>query len=109
MGIEKSNRFGALVDQTLPYLLRSCRQHLGIEGAPLPALVALACILQPTFFEREQWAVDVETTGELTRGATIFDRRIGNRAPPNLDVVTECDLQGVADLLSRVARRMGNG
>ena len=106
LGIDKATAFGRLVEETLPYFLRSCRQHLGIEGAPLPALVALATITQPTLFEREPMTIDVETGGELTRGVTVFERRAGLAATPNIDVVTEGDLQGVTDIFVRLVKRM---
>ena len=61
--------------------------------------VALASVSRPRLFEREPMAVDVETNGELTRGMTVFDRRGIPRWQSNIDVITDADIQGVADYL----------
>ena len=48
--------------------------------------------------------MDVETTGELTAGMTVADRRHLTGKPPNLDVAVEAD---VATFLDRLIERVG--
>jgi inosine-uridine nucleoside N-ribohydrolase len=88
----------------LPYAFRAHHQYLGLEGVALNELVALASISQPRLFESEAMAVDVETSGEPTRGMTVFDRRGIPNWQTNIDVITDVDAQGVLDYFARVFR-----
>jgi purine nucleosidase len=82
--------------------LRKIVQELGLEGIHLHDAVALVSVLHPELFAREAMACDVETTGELTTGATVFDRR-----PPapkwrrNVNVATTVDAAAVKDCILR--------
>lgn len=91
------------LNRILPFALRAHHQHLGQEGIRLHELAALALISEPRFFETESLAVDIETTGELTRGMTVLDRRGTPQWQANLDAVTGIDAQGVLDYLVRIA------
>ena len=73
----------------------------------MPELMALAGVTQPRLFEREAMLMEVELAGELTRGATIFDRRELQRWQSNLDVLSAVDVQGVLDYLTRLLRLVG--
>jgi len=98
------SRLKQFLEWTLPFALRASRQHLGIEGVRLPGVVALCAITQPHLFQREPMSVDVELSGELTRGMTVFDRRsIANRQA-NIEALTAVDLQGVLDYMTRIIR-----
>lgn len=44
-------------------------------------------------------AGDVETRGDLTLGATVFDRRPNSHWHPNMDVATDIDSQKVFQLI----------
>ncbi len=96
--------FGQFLEQTLPFALRAHHEHLGMEGFPLNEVVALAAMTQPQAFERKTYFADVETQGELTRGAVVVDRRRSSRTPPNIDVLTEVDPQAVLDYFTGVIR-----
>lgn len=100
-------RLGRFLDQTIPFALRSHRQYLGHEGITLDDVVALAAVLESRWFSRETYALDVELSGEITRGATVFDRRYEARWRANVDVIMDVDPQGVLDFvtgsLSRIA------
>jgi inosine-uridine nucleoside N-ribohydrolase len=95
---------GRILQQTVPFALRASRQHLGLEGVALPELVALAAVVHPELLEREGMNVDVELSGELTRGVTVFDRRRIGQWQTNIDVVTGFDIQGVLDYVTRQIR-----
>ncbi len=95
---------GQLFAQLLPFAFRAHHQFLGLEGVALNELVALAAISQPRLFEPEAMAVDVETSGELTRGMTVFDRRGIPNWQTNIDVLTEVDAQGILDYFTRILR-----
>lgn len=90
--------------EILPYAFRAYHEHLGVEGVPLKELTALAAITRARMFEREEASVDVETSGELTRGMTVFDQRRIPEWPSNIDVVTDVDVQGVLDYLTTIVK-----
>lgn len=79
---------------------------MGVEGIRLNAVAALASISGPDLFESQPMAIDVETTGELTRGMTVFDRRGIQSWQSNIDVLTGIDYLGIADYFMQVLRRV---
>lgn len=99
---DETTRIGRLLDHTLPFAFRAYHEHLGVEGIPIPEVVALTSIAHPRLFHRRAMSVDVETQGELTRGMTVFDRRRQSPSPHNIDVLSDVDPQGVLDYLTRV-------
>jgi len=90
-----SSRAGAFLEQVLPFLFRSYRQSLGLEGILLPDTVALLAAIEPELFETQMMEGDVETAGELTTGATVFDRRGGPLIRPNIAVATAADVSAI--------------
>ncbi len=63
--------------------------------------MALVAALHPELFEIEMTAGDVETSGELTVGATVFDRRRVPQWRPNIALATGLDVAGVMDCILR--------
>ncbi len=84
-----------LLQRILPGAYRSVRQHLGLEGIPVHDAVAVVAAMRPALFTTSRLHGDVETAGELTHGATIFDRRSTTAEQPNMDVATEIDATAV--------------
>ncbi len=82
----ESTRTGCFLRQILPFAFRSYRQQLGHEGITLNDAVGMLSVIEPRLFEFEEFSGDVETEGELTRGVTIFDRRIPPEGKPNIEV-----------------------
>ncbi len=102
---DESSRACDLLGKLLPFAFRAYHQKVGLEGMRLNELAAIALISCPRFFERESMMVDVETSGEMTRGMTVFDRRGLPHWLQNIDVLTEVDVQGVLDYLMQTIRR----
>ena len=72
--------------------------HLG--GSTHPDSMACAAIVQSSLIlATEQAVVDVETTGELTRGWNLIDTLGRVDREPNATVVTDYDTDGFFDLL----------
>ena len=71
--------------------------------AALPEIdvVALVAATNPELFERATVAADVETTGELTAGMLVIDRRQIRPGRPNLDLLVACDAAAVQDCILR--------
>lgn len=103
----EATRAGKLLRVLLPFAYRAYRQHLGLESIFLQGVVALTAALHPELFEMEMMAGDVETTGELTKGATVFDRRRNSPWPQNVVVATDVDVAGVKDSILRGMAQAG--
>lgn len=101
MSVDEYSRLGRLLCKLVPFALRESRTVLGRESLGLAEIVALAAVTQPRLFERESMSVDVEVSGQLTRGMTVFDRRGTRQWQTNLDALTSVDTQGVLDYFTR--------
>lgn len=102
LNVDEFSRLGRLLEQLIPFALRSARNQLGQEGIVLPEVLALAAISHPELFEQTPMTVNVELSGELTRGMTVFDRRGLPHWKENIEVLTEVDLSGVKDYMLRL-------
>jgi len=105
----ESSRAGRLLRHLVSFAFRAYRQHLGLENIFLQDVVALTAALHPELFETEEMAGDVETVGELTKGATIFDRRCQAPGRSNMAVATEADAVAVKDSILRGIAEAGRG
>jgi purine nucleosidase len=92
-------RAGRFLRRILPYSFRSYRLELGYENIWLNDAVAYAAALRPDLFEIELSAGDVELSGELTTGATVFDRRRNREWRTNIAVATKVDSGAVRQLV----------
>jgi inosine-uridine nucleoside N-ribohydrolase len=97
----ESTRVGAFLRRVLPFSFRAHRQLLGLEGAYMHAVLGVVAASNPELFETRDMAGDVETQGELTLGATVFDRRAAPQWRPNSDVAVNLDLSAVKDCILR--------
>ena len=97
----ETTRVGKLLHKLLPYLCRVYRQQLGMETFHLHDAIALVALTNPELFETIEVNGDVECSGELTIGTTVFDRRATYRGPRNMDVAKEVDVAGVTDCILR--------
>lgn len=97
----EATRVGRLLRRILPHAYRAHHQILGYEGIHVHDAVALLALTDPELFTTTPMHGDVETRGDLTMGATIFDRRRTSDARPNLNVVTECDAAAVRERLTK--------
>ena len=96
----ESTNTGAFLHRILPPMFRAYRQ-LGQERVHLHDAVAILATIYPELFEMVEMAGDVETNGELTTGATIFDRRPCPTWRSNMEVATAVDAPAVTDRLLR--------
>ncbi len=103
----ESTRVGSFLRRVLPFSFRAHRQLLGLEGAYLHAVLGVVAASSPELFESQDMAGDVETQGELTIGATVFDRRAVRHWRSNGDVVTSLDLPAAKDCILRVLASAG--
>ena len=97
----EETRAGRVLRRMLPFLYRAYRQRLGMERVHIHDAVAMIMALDPELFETVEMAGRVEVNGELTRGATVFDRRAHREWRPNMDVAVGIDASAVMDAVLR--------
>ncbi|HXY36631.1 MAG TPA: nucleoside hydrolase [Planctomycetaceae bacterium] len=96
------SRRGKFLKSMLTYAFRAYHEHLGREGFPLREVVALAAVSRPELFESRRIAVEVEVSGELTRGMTVADRRLTTPVHRlNMEVPVRVSEPGVLDYFHR--------
>lgn len=103
----ESTRAGKFLRRILPFAFRSHRQELGLEGIYLHAAVTLIAALNPELFVCHRLAGDVETAGDLTTGATVFDRRTNPESGYSMHVAMELDAAAVMDATIRGLSQAG--
>ncbi len=103
----ESTRAGGLLRKTLPFLFRTYRREMGIEGIHLHDAVTMAAVLHPELFTTRDLSGDVETAGELTLGATVFDRRGIAHNRGDMEVALEVEAAAVSDCVVRALQDAG--
>ncbi|MCX7401692.1 MAG: nucleoside hydrolase [Planctomycetia bacterium] len=103
---EMSSRAGKILRPMLSHAFRAHRQWLGSEGICLHDAVALVALTNPELFDSTAVFADVETTGELTAGMLVADRRHlrhnAGQWQPKVDLLVACDAAGVQDCILRL-------
>ena len=97
----EQTRAGLFMRRMMPHLYRAFRQRLGMERVYVHDAVALIMALHPELFTTAEMAGDVEVSGELTRGATVFDQRANRQWRPNMEVAMDVDSSAVMDAVIR--------
>lgn len=98
---DESTRVGRFLRAILPPAFRGYRQQFGLEGIHVHDTVTLMAVLYPELFTTEEMAGDVEITGELTTGATVFDRRHVPAWRHNMEVAVDMNAEAVSDAIVR--------
>ena len=98
---EESTRTGKLLRDILAPAYKACRRFLGTEHLIAPEAIAVVAAMHPELLTTERYYGDIEVAGDLTHGATVFDRRPNATARPNIDVAIEIDAIGAIDCLTR--------
>ena len=101
---DESTRVGAFLRKILPPAFRAYRQQFGLEGIHVHDSIGLMAAIHPELFTTEEMAADVETIGELTSGATVFDRRRVPAWRHNMEVAVDMDKEKV---IERIIRSLG--
>jgi purine nucleosidase len=104
---DEATRVGRLLRRIIPPAFRAYRQESGIEGIHVHDSVALLAVTNPELFTTQEMAGDVETRGDLTFGATVFDRR---RIPAwryNMEVAVDLDPAMITQQIIRSLEQAG--
>ncbi|KAF5031124.1 Pyrimidine-specific ribonucleoside hydrolase RihA [anaerobic digester metagenome] len=92
------NHVAIIVAEWLEFFYQFHRT-LGYEGAPVHDAVAVAALIKPEIMESKDLYVEVETTGDFCRGATVADFNHVLNVVPNAKVLMGIDRQAFVDLL----------
>jgi inosine-uridine nucleoside N-ribohydrolase len=91
--------------QIAPHAIAASAGLYGVEGCYLQDVIGLLALVQPQAFKTRLVPVDVETRGELTRGATVCDVRWGTTAKPNVELAVDVDVSAVRQFIRRTLSR----
>ncbi|MEM8734072.1 MAG: nucleoside hydrolase [Planctomycetota bacterium] len=91
------SKVGGVLEKIVPHLFRSTRQHLGRETVSLQAVMPILMLVEPMLAQWTTMACDIEVAGELTRGATVFDRREPRQWRANVEVGSNLDVEAARD------------
>lgn len=89
----------SFVADLFDFYLAGYRERAGLDAAPLHDPCAVLAVTRPDLFAFGKRHVDVETSGELTRGMTVADERPGTLASPNCEVGCSIDAASALDLI----------
>ncbi len=96
---DQASRVGSFLQKILPPAFRAYRQEFGVEGIHVHDTVALTAVTEPGLFITEEMAGDVETMGDLTMGASVFDRRRRPAWRCNMEVALNVDAGKVIEAI----------
>lgn len=92
---------GRLLRRIIPFSFRAYHEQLGRESIQIPDAVALLSVIQPELFQIKTLSGDIETQGDLTIGATIFDHRPQSNWGYPVDVAHQVDSAAAKDCIIR--------
>lgn len=99
-------RVSRVVAPLLRFFAQANRDIFGFAGAPLHDALAVAHVLRPEVIRTRRMNVEIETTGEHTRGRTVADvYGISGRAP-NAEVALEVNLPLFKEMLFTAIRSL---
>ena len=81
------------------FYLTGYRERAGLDAAPMHDPCAVLAVTHPELFTFGARHVDVETSGDLTRGMTVADERPGTGATPNCEVAYSIDAAPALELI----------
>jgi pyrimidine-specific ribonucleoside hydrolase len=107
--VAQRTRVADVFADLLRFYARFHRQRYGWSGSPIHDAVAVARVAVPDLVTTERYRVDVETTGELTRGRTVVDTRGVAGPAPSAEVALGIDRERFVDLLVDAIASFGRG
>lgn len=95
--IDRLEKFNGKVSKIVTPLLRFCakanNEKYGFNGVPLHDALAVSYVIDKTILSTKYLHVDIETSGEFTRGQTVVDVYKVTGGKPNVDVAFGLDFE----------------
>ncbi len=85
----------------------SFHRSIGYAGAPVHDAVAVAALIKPEILTANDYYVQIETSGDFCRGATVADHYGFSHQPPNTHALIDIDREAFIDLLTEAAAWYG--
>jgi pyrimidine-specific ribonucleoside hydrolase len=82
-------------------------RSIGYPGAPVHDAVAVAALIRPEILTYKDYFVQVETSGDFCRGATVADHYGFSKQPVNVRALVGIDREGFIDLLAEASAWYG--
>ncbi|MCC6418372.1 MAG: nucleoside hydrolase [Gemmataceae bacterium] len=101
------SRTCAFLRRIVPFGIGATSNLYGLEGFHLKDVLGVIAVSQPGAISTRDMVVDVETRGELTRGMSVVDQRVGQKANPNVEMGVGVDGAAVRTYIDRVLRLTG--
>jgi inosine-uridine nucleoside N-ribohydrolase len=99
-----ASRTCQFLQQIVPAGIGAMSNQFGIEGFYLQDVLGVIAVSLPELLTTEPMLVDVETTGELTRGMAVIDRR-PQRPRPNVEMVVDVNVPAVHNYIRQILER----
>ena len=100
------NRVAVVVAEWLDFFYNFHRS-IGYAGAPVHDAVAVAALIKPEILTARDYYVQIETSGDFCRGATVADHYGFSHQPPNTHALVDLDREAFIDLLAEAAAWYG--
>ena len=101
------NRAARAMTEMLLFFERFDEEKYGTDGGPLHDPTTIAWLLKPELFSGRECNVEIETTSDLTRGATVVDWWGGTDRAKNALVLRDVDADGFFELLTNRLQNLG--
>lgn len=99
-------RVSKVTAQLLRYYSEKVKKAVRVDGAPLHDPLAVAGVIAPDILETTLVHVDIETQGELTRGATVVDLRGVTSKKPNAEVALGLEVEKFKELVFEAIKKL---
>jgi pyrimidine-specific ribonucleoside hydrolase len=96
----------AVVAPLLRFFANTNREVFGFPGAPVHDALAVAHILKPEIITTRKMNVEIETTGEFTRGRTVADVYGISGRPANAEVALGVDQPAFKEMIFAAIRTL---
>lgn len=109
----QGNEMSIFAAELIDYFIRYHLEVEGFAGCTLHDPCAIAVLLHPEMFTMEECNVDVETSGDLTKGMTVIDRInyrekiFKEKVEKNTSVLFGVDREAFRDELFAAMKRLG--
>lgn len=88
--------------QVVPFGIAASASAFGIEGFHLKDVLGIVAVSRPDALRTRPMHLDVEVTGELTRGMSVYDERHWKSPTHNVDMASEVDPKVVRQYIKQV-------
>ena len=101
------NEVHQFLRRIVPFGIGATSSLFGVEGLFLHDVLGPMSLSQPGVVSTKPVYADVETRGDLTRGACVVDMRWNCTAKPNIEIATNVDVSAVCKYIQKTLQNIG--